>query len=130
MHRSAIDTDDEGGMAQQPNELQKRRLVRELDTILRWRQFSMRFANDNNTGRREHATKLLDYHRRNRFAATSGVGMQNDETRERIKPGKGIARRNGKPEGLVRTGAECLRQFQISINRMLIAINGGDLIVK
>ena len=51
----------------------------------------MRFSDNNNASRRERATKLLDYHGRNRFAAAPGVRVQNNETRERVEAREGIA---------------------------------------
>ena len=91
MHRSAIDADDKAGMAQQPNKLQKCCLIRKLDAVLRRREFSMLFSDNNNASRRERATKLLDYHGRNRFAAAPGVRVQNNETREWVEAREGIA---------------------------------------
>src|SRR5438105_14050958 len=91
MHRPAIDTDDEGGMAQQPNELQKCRLARELDAVFRRRKFAVRFSDKNNASGRERATKLLDDRARDRFATTPRMRVQNDEARERIEAREGIS---------------------------------------
>ena len=69
----------------------------------------MRFPNDHDAIRGQRVTKFLDHDRGDRFAAAASVGMQNNETGERIEPRERIARRNGKPKGLVRIGAECFR---------------------
>ena len=90
----------------------------------------MRFSDKNNASGRERATKLLDDRARDRFATTPRMRVQNDEARERIEARESVARRHGKPEGLIRIGTECLRQFQVPSNGMLIAINRRYLVVK
>src|SRR5205814_8460952 len=100
MHGAAINADDEGGSAQQPDKLQKAGLVRQIHAILRSRKFPWRFAHDNNTGRCKRATKFEDYVVANRLVAPAGIGMKKNESGIGVEARWLIAGRYGKAQFL------------------------------
>src|SRR6476646_11569120 len=85
MHRAAIDTDDECSRPQKPDQLQKRSLVRQIHAILRCRKSSAGFADDHDAGGRQRATKFQNHIGPDRFIASTGVGMENNESGKSIE---------------------------------------------
>ena len=63
VHRTAVYADDELGDADQANQLQKRRLIGQLDAVLgdvRHVELTIAFTNDDDAGWRERDANFLD----------------------------------------------------------------------
>lgn len=61
MHRSTVDADREGGGPNQPDQLQQRRLIRQVYAGIRARDFAGALTNNHDAIRRQGATKFFDY---------------------------------------------------------------------
>src|SRR5438105_1301910 len=109
MHRAAIDADDERSRPYEPDQLQERRLVGQIHTILRCRKSSSGFADDNDASGREGTTKFQNRTRPNRFFASSSVRMKNNKSGKSVKARRNVTTGNGKTQILAQGRTECLR---------------------
>jgi len=61
VHRAAVRADDEARDADEPNKLQKRSLIGELDAILGGVDGAVCFSDHDDAGRRERDANFLDH---------------------------------------------------------------------
>ena len=61
MHRSAINADGETRCANEPDELEKGGLVRQIHAIIQWRDSSLGIADEHYANGRKDTAKVLDY---------------------------------------------------------------------
>src|SRR6476620_4516986 len=115
MQRTTIDADDECSRAQKPDQLQKRSLVRQIHAILRCRKSSAGFADDNDAGGRQRAAKFQNHIGPDRFIASAGVGMENNESGKSIEARRLIPSWNRKTQ-IAQSRAKRLGQLEIAID--------------
>ena len=60
VHRAAIDADEALRFANEVDQLKQRRLIREIETIVGRKKFSVRSSDKDDTGRGEQATEFAD----------------------------------------------------------------------
>ena len=130
MHRAAVHAYYKARGANEPDQLEERSLVGQLDAIFSRLDLVLRLSDNDHARGEKRVAEFFDYSIRERFATAAGKRVKKDKRRIVIETGKRIASWDWATMRLADRGARALGQLYIAFNRMRAAIDLGEAIVK
>ena len=130
MHWAAVHAHHKARGANEPDQLEERSLVGQLDTIFGGLDLVLRLPDNDYAGGQKSAAEFFNHSIRERFASTAGKRVKKDEGRVVIETRKRVARWNWAAKRRADGRARALGQLYITFDRVRATIDLGDAIVK